>query len=124
MAALCPAANGYGIGVGGHGAIGHGVIGGPVVLPGQGGWGGQAGSGWAGWRGHYGCCGGGGGVFIYDPLWDPYLWDYAPYEALVPAAPGYAPPVPAVWYFCRDSGMYYPYVLRCAAPWQVVPASP
>ena len=41
------------------------------------------------------------------------------------AAP--APPVAeagAYWYYCTDSGAYYPYVKSCAVPWQRVAPQP
>lgn len=28
------------------------------------------------------------------------------------------------WYFCRDSGVYYPYVQNCATPWERVTPRP
>lgn len=35
------------------------------------------------------------------------------------------PPVSSgVWYFCRKSNTYYPYVRSCAGGWEQVPASP
>ena len=37
------------------------------------------------------------------------------------AAPAAAP---AVWYFCRASGKYYPYAANCPEGWQTVPATP
>lgn len=39
-------------------------------------------------------------------------------QPVVEPAPG------AYWYFCQDSGSYYPYVGECASPWQPVPAQP
>ncbi len=38
-----------------------------------------------------------------------------------PPAPRFAPPPTEVWYYCRSSGAYYPYVPTCATPWEVVP---
>jgi hypothetical protein len=119
--------SGGGHGGGGHGGGGHGG-GGHGGLGGHGGWGGRAEWGWGGWRGGTpGCCGWrrgmGWGAGVYEPLWDPYLWDDVPYDApLIPAVPAYAPS-PA-WYYCRDLRTYYPYVQRCASPWQAVPAKP
>lgn len=31
---------------------------------------------------------------------------------------------PAMWYFCRESNGYYPYVKQCPGGWQRVPAQP
>jgi hypothetical protein len=47
----------------------------------------------------------------------------APASSAAPApAPGSAPG--AVWYFCRPSGLYYPYAQSCAEGWIQVPAAP
>ena len=35
-----------------------------------------------------------------------------------------APPPPSMWYFCRESNAYYPYVKQCPGGWQRVPAQP
>lgn len=32
------------------------------------------------------------------------------------------PRPPAVWYYCRSAGAYFPYVKSCRAPWELVPA--
>jgi hypothetical protein len=46
--------------------------------------------------------------------------------APVEAAPQVAPqPAPVgVWYFCRSSGQYYPYVRSCPEAWEPVPSVP
>jgi hypothetical protein len=141
---LCGSAAAYGnVGQGGVGHAGgvHAMGGGRGGHGGGwnghgGGWGGRGGWGWhghGGYYGYYGCCG--WGIGFYDPLWDPYLWDYygygpvnIPYAVAPPLeAPvqGYAPPpAPAYWYYCPDSRTYYPYVRQCASPWQKVPAKP
>ncbi|OGA43930.1 MAG: hypothetical protein A3G24_24095 [Betaproteobacteria bacterium RIFCSPLOWO2_12_FULL_62_13] len=77
------------------------------------------------------------GIFIGAPLaFGP--WWYAPpsYPAtvVVPASPpvyieqGQAAPAAqdaqAYWYYCPDSKSYYPYVDRCAGPWQRVAPQP
>ncbi|MDD5248974.1 MAG: hypothetical protein PHY45_08310 [Rhodocyclaceae bacterium] len=59
------------------------------------------------------------------PYPDPYV--PAPMiEAPQPEAPPVAvqPAPPAVWYFCRASGKYYPYVATCPEGWEPVPATP
>ena len=72
----------------------------------------------------------------------PYYYPYPyPYAAPAPiyvqptyAQPAYvqppqqlmAAPAPAtnMWYYCRKSKAYYPYVKTCAAGWEQVPATP
>lgn len=76
---------------------------------------------------------------FFDPFWPwagyPYYpYGYAaygypygyPYPAYpLAAAPAVAPAAaPNVWYFCRPSMTYYPYVQSCAEAWQQVPAQP
>lgn len=71
----------------------------------------------------------------YYPSYPAY---YPPYPAVVEAAPS-APTVyieqprasqPAAadagawWYYCNESGAYYPYVRECASPWQRVAPTP
>ncbi|MBK4736654.1 hypothetical protein JJB74_18670 [Noviherbaspirillum sp. DKR-6] len=46
----------------------------------------------------------------------------APMAPVAPAAP--ATPPQSYWYWCPDSGQYYPYVPECRSPWQQVPARP
>lgn len=41
-----------------------------------------------------------------------------------PAAQQAAPASTNDWFFCRESGKYYPYVQTCPAGWQRVPAQP
>ncbi len=75
------------------------------------------------------------GIFIGAPvLFAP--WYYPPYPPppVVVHSPqvyieqGQAAPAQdaqAYWYYCPESGSYYPYVDRCAEPWQrVVPHGP
>jgi len=33
-------------------------------------------------------------------------------------------PQPSVWYYCAESGKYYPYVESCAGTWKIQPALP
>ena len=71
------------------------------------------------------------------PYWYGHPYSYA-YPYVVPApvyqTPIYAPPpqqamaapAPAtdMWYYCRKSKAYYPYVRTCAAGWERVPTIP
>lgn len=68
--------------------------------------------------------------FYYPPY--PYYY-YPPTVVVRPepqiyierAAPQAAPRSEAVWYYCRASGSYYPYVKECPGGWeQVVPTPP
>ena len=69
------------------------------------------------------------------PYYAPYAY-YPPYYA-----PAYAPQQPSTyveqpaqqaqpqqpsgfWYYCNDSGAYYPYVKECASAWQRVAPQP
>ena len=83
-------------------------------------------------------------AFWYSPYYSPYY--YPPYyyyhypRTVVPAGPttyveqGQPEPAPAqaapaapassYWYFCRESGAYYPYVNQCAGPWERVNPRP
>ena len=85
------------------------------------------------------------GIFIGAPLlaapwyYYPQPRYYYPPTVIVPAQPPVyieqpqaqvqeAPPVQQAdnyWYYCRDTQAYYPYVDRCASPWQrVIPQPP
>jgi hypothetical protein len=67
----------------------------------------------------------------YYPPYDPY---YYPRTVVVPAAPpvyveqnpppSAAPAPSSYWYYCADSGAYYPNVSECASPWQRVSPRP
>jgi hypothetical protein len=66
----------------------------------------------------------------YYPPYDPY---YYPRTVVVPAPPVYveqnpppsaAPAPSSYWYYCADSGAYYPNVSECASPWQRVSPRP
>jgi hypothetical protein len=52
----------------------------------------------------------------------------APVYAAPPPSPPPLPPPGAApaqsWYYCDESGAYYPYVQTCNAPWRQVPAQP
>jgi hypothetical protein len=59
---------------------------------------------------------------------------YPPVVAPLPSAPVYVeqgagaavavPQQPAYWYYCAESGTYYPYVQECRSGWQLVAPSP
>ena len=52
---------------------------------------------------------------------------YVERNDLPPAPLASAPAVPPPadwWYFCADSGTYYPYVTQCASPWERVSPQP
>lgn len=67
------------------------------------------------------------------PLYNPYQV-YAQPSPVYQLAPVYAQPSPAyapsappsepVWYFCKASNGYYPYVSSCPSGWQTVPVTP
>lgn len=44
--------------------------------------------------------------------------------ATVYTSPPPPPPRSDSWYFCRSSGMYYPYTKVCPEGWRAVPATP
>lgn len=74
----------------------------------------------------------------YYPYYSPYYYPsyyYQPYYVAPPvtyierpsSAPQAAPAAPAgpdYWFFCRETGAYYPYVGQCAGGWERVPAQP
>jgi hypothetical protein len=41
-----------------------------------------------------------------------------------PPPPAAAPAATSVWYFCKSSNTYYPYVASCPEGWKQVPATP
>jgi hypothetical protein len=50
---------------------------------------------------------------------------YIEQSSPAPSAPvPLAQSAPAYWYYCADSQTYYPYVQRCATPWQQVIPQP
>lgn len=74
--------------------------------------------------------------FYYPlPYYDPYTY-YAPYyyppTVIAPPPAQYVAPYPAqsapqaaYWYYCPESGAYYPYVQQCPSGWrQVAPQPP
>lgn len=107
------------------------------------------GSGYVGGRGgwHHGHGFGHAGAFIggtivagalLAPWYYPGPYSYPSY----PIAVEVAPPAPTIyieqprasqpaaadagswWYYCNESGAYYPYVKECASPWQRVAPTP
>lgn len=64
------------------------------------------------------------------PYWDPWYFYppplvYSSPPVYVEQLPGPASPAGNYWYYCADSGRYYPYVAECPGGWQrVVPAPP
>src|SRR6266404_1473315 len=57
----------------------------------------------------------------------PYPYPYANtygYPAASPYPAGPAVTAQNVWYFCRSSNAYYPYVQKCPLPWEEVPPQP
>jgi hypothetical protein len=77
------------------------------------------------------------GGAVETALWYSYAAPVYPYpdpyvppqmiEAPMPPAPApqaVQPTPPALWYFCRSSGKYYPYASACPEGWQTVPAAP
>ena len=71
-------------------------------------------------------------VFVgigFDPFW--YPWYYYPPSVVYSSPPVYVEqgqsPAPSVnyWYYCAESGRYYPYITECPGGWQqVVPTPP
>lgn len=65
---------------------------------------------------------------FYDPFYYPRRTTTIIREAPQEGAPAFATaqgePPKQNWYFCADSGQYYPYVKTCASAWQEVPAVP
>jgi len=75
--------------------------------------------------------------FFFGGFFNPFPYSYAyPYPYPYPYANTYgypaASPYPAgpavtaqnVWYFCRSSNAYYPYVQKCPQPWEEVSPQP
>ncbi len=64
-----------------------------------------------------------GGTFFapFYPYYDPYPYSYYYYPP-----PQYVQPYPpqSYWYYCPDSGAYYPYVRQCPGGWQPVVPPP
>ena len=83
-------------------------------------------------RGPSACCVLGAGVV--SPIWDPYFWSDHGYAspaadshaeaAALPAPSANAPAANRSWYYCADSGGYYPYVRQCASAWQQISPMP
>jgi hypothetical protein len=82
------------------------------------------------------------GLVLGGPLWYPapaypypypYAYTYPPAVVVNPAPRVYVErddqaiprqSAPGVWYYCRESNLYYPYARECAGPWERVPATP
>lgn len=61
-----------------------------------------------------------GGIWYFYPARvEPYPDPYQPPVVAVPPPPT----PPQYWYYCANPAGYYPYVARCAANWQHVPAT-
>ena len=70
------------------------------------------------------------GGAIYAPLYYPPPYYYPP-TYYYPPPVQYVEPYPApsapqssYWYYCPDSGAYYPYVQQCPSGWQQVTPQP
>lgn len=76
---------------------------------------------------------------LFIGIGDPFFWPWyyppryvAPAQVVVQPPPIYveqagAPAAPATgyyWYYCRSRAAYYPYVSRCAEPWERVTPTP
>lgn len=57
--------------------------------------------------------------YFYPAPVYPYPDPYQP-----PVVVSQPAPATPVWYYCGNPAGYYPYVPRCAIPWQTVPAAP
>jgi hypothetical protein len=129
--------------VGGGGRYGGASRGGAWVSGGSGRWiaGGYRGGYYGGYRGYYGggyrggYWYGGTGIFIGGLGWwgwpgwwgASYPYYAAPPVVVQPAPTEYiqqapAPQAEAYWYYCQESGTYYPYVQTCPGGW--VPVVP
>jgi hypothetical protein len=73
--------------------------------------------------------------YYYPPYYAPYYspYNYPPAVMAAPvspptyveqAAPAAPAPQPGYWYYCAQSGAYYPYVNQCAGAWQRVSPQP
>lgn len=60
-------------------------------------------------------------VVVPAPVSPPVYIEQAPSSTLSTPQPQSAT---AYWYYCADSQTYYPYVQRCATPWQQVIPQP
>lgn len=89
------------------------------------GYGGRYSGGWRptaygpGWGGYYGPSY--GYPYVAGYYTPPPVITYArPPQPMVVASQ----PQPAFWYYCEESGQYFPYVQSCASGWQAQPAMP
>ena len=68
--------------------------------------------------------------WVGGPFWWPPVYYYPrPYPPVVveeqaPLVVQPNAPQPYLWYYCRESQMYYPYVKECPAGWQPVTPTP
>ena len=64
--------------------------------------------------------------YYYPPYYAaPVVVERAPVYVEQPAAPRAQPQQPSgSWYYCNESGAYYPYVQECAGGWQRVAPTP
>jgi hypothetical protein len=97
----------------------------------------HSGHGW-GYHGYGGVYFGAWWPWYYSPWYVGYAYPYAvavdasppvEYVQINPATstagtPAASAPTPAVWYYCKNPGGYYPYVKDCPAGWQEVVAQP
>lgn len=67
-----------------------------------------------------------GAWYFYPGPVYPYPDPYVPPVVVEPAPVVVQPPqaAPQYWYYCDQSGSYYPYVDSCASGWRQVPATP
>lgn len=65
--------------------------------------------------------------YFYPAPVYPYPNPYVPPAVVIeqePAPVVAAPPQETVWYYCKSSRTYYPYVSACPEGWRIVPAQP
>jgi hypothetical protein len=70
--------------------------------------------------------------YYYPSYYSPYYYPqyvappvtYIERPSSAPQAAPAAPAGPDYWFFCRETGAYYPYVGQCAGGWERVPAQP
>lgn len=63
--------------------------------------------------------------YLYPTPIYPYPNPYIPPAVVIEPEPVVtAPPREAVWYYCKSSRNYYPYVSACPEGWRIVPAEP
>ena len=77
-------------------------------------------------HGHPGWWWSAGGLWYWYPAAPVYAYGYEPYGyAPIPmAAPQPDLPPQQSWFYCQDSGAYYPAVTECPGGWTEIPALP